>query len=81
MRQDVEGITGVAGPEQNFVSLQLAIANTRQNSFDLVGRQMAHQVACRQLFNSLACIRLFARPGIFAKLGDVAHSRALLLQE
>src|SRR6267142_184782 len=56
VRHNVEGITGVAGPEQNFVSLQPAIANTWQNSLDLVGWQMAHQVACRQQFYSLARI-------------------------
>ena len=81
MRDDVERIAGVPGLEQNFASLQLAVADAGQNLFDLLGRQMAHQVGRRQQFDSPACIRLFARECVFAELGDVAYGRALLLQK
>src|SRR5450631_1390424 len=81
MRYDVEGVTWVTGPKQNFTCLQLPVADTRENSLDLLGRQMAHQVARREQLDALVRIRLFARQGIFAKLGDVAYGRSLFLQK
>src|SRR5258708_16987915 len=42
---------------------------------------MTHEVAGGQQLDPLARIRLFARQGIFAKLGDVAYRRSLLLQK
>jgi hypothetical protein len=54
--------------------------NTRQDLLDLLGRQMAHQIAFRQQLDPAPRIRLFARQCIFAKLGDVANGGSLLLQ-
>src|SRR5260370_34746214 len=48
MRDDIEGIARVAGLEQNFARLQLALVDTGQNLLDLFGRQMAHEVARSQ---------------------------------
>jgi hypothetical protein len=80
-RDNVEGITGFSGLEQNFTRLQVAGVDARQDLLDLFGRQMAHQIAGRQQLDSLARIRLFACQGIFAELGDVAYRRSLLFQE
>jgi hypothetical protein len=80
-RDDVEGITGVSGLEQNFGLIQMAGVDARQDLLDLFRWQMPHQVTGRQQLDSLVGVRLFARKRIFAELGDVAHRRSLLLQK
>ena len=80
-RDDVEGITGISGLEQNFSLIQMAGVDARQNFLDLFGWQVPHQVTGRKQLNSLVGVRLFARKSIFAELGDVAHRRSLLLQK
>ena len=80
MRDNVEGVTCVSGPEQNVTRLELLFMNTRQDLLALLRRQMAHQIASRQELDPFPRIRLFACQRIFAKLGDVANGRSLFLQ-
>src|ERR1700754_3144280 len=78
---DVEGIAGITGPEQDFTRLQAAFANSRQYLFDPLGRQVAYQVARRQQLDALTRIRLFARQRIFTELGNATYSRSFAFQK